>query len=224
MKLQELRERLLAQQRPPGPPAQTSDANGAATATQPRSSYMRLSPPDPEPSSDPLPKVTDLLPIAEGLEDASGFEERFRELTAAFESIEVLGQSVAKQFFEPLRVFQEQMAQLARTLEPMRAFGEALEQLARTFEPIKTLHQQVVRIPKELRVHLLRLAKSLEPAEAFRVRVAELAKTFEPARELEGRFAELAEAFSAGPSGERQPGRGPSGSDSFDSRGICAQG
>jgi hypothetical protein len=132
--------------------------------------------------------------VAKVFEQVKVFEDRFVEMTKTFEPVEALGQSAAKSF-APLRVFQEQLAQLSRSFEPMRAFQAQLAELAQSFAPMKGLQHQLAMISDAFDININQLMRSLEPAKQFQERLIKLARTFEPATELQDDFAILAEAF-----------------------------
>jgi len=203
MKLNELRERLLGQnagqagEMPVGFQNWQSDDEGPELGCEATEGTVLLTQANQEPEDTaprPEPKSLPLGQVAEPFWAVDRLDQRIQELMSAWQSVEALGQSAAKEF-EALRVFQEQAAQLASKLEPMNDFCAQLGQLARTFEPLKSWHELLAGLPSEFRTHLLRAAQLLEPAQAFHLRVAQLAKAFEAVDDLAARFAELAEAF-----------------------------
>lgn len=132
--------------------------------------------------------------VAKVFEQTKGFQDRFADLTRMFEPVESVSQA-ALGSIEPLRNFEQQLTQLARSFEPMRAFQSQLAQLAQTFEPMKGLQEQLAQVSEAFQVHLGRLAKSLEPAKEFQLELLKLARAFDSAADLQSQFARLGETF-----------------------------
>jgi hypothetical protein len=132
--------------------------------------------------------------VARVFEQTKNFQDHFADLTRMFEPVESVSMA-ALGSIEPLRSFEQQLAQFARSFEPMRAFQSQLAQLAQTFEPMKGLQEQLSQVSEAFQVHLGRLAKSLEPAKEFQLELLRLARAFDSVADLQGQFARLGETF-----------------------------
>jgi hypothetical protein len=132
--------------------------------------------------------------VARVFEQTKNFQNHFADLTRMFEPVESVSMA-ALGSIEPLRSFEQQLAQFARSFEPMRAFQSQLAQLAQTFEPMKGLQEQLSQVSEAFQVHLGRLAKSLEPAKEFQLELLRLARAFDSVADLQGQFARLGETF-----------------------------
>jgi hypothetical protein len=139
--------------------------------------------------------------VARVFEQTKNFQDRFADLTRMFEPVESVSHA-ALGSIEPLRNFEQQLAQLARSFEPMRAFQSQLAQLAQTFEPMKGLQEQLAQVSEAFQIHLGRLAKSLEPAKEFQLELLKLAGAFDSVADLQSQFAQLGETFQGEPASE----------------------
>lgn len=148
----------------------------------------------------PEPVVQQELADAVGkvFEQTKAFQARLADLSRIFEPIDRMGNS-AVLAFAPLRGFQKQMAQLARSFEPMRAFQQQLSQLAENFEPMKALESQLSQLADSFQSHIGELIKALEPAKQIRDRIEQLGAAFDQATELQEQFTELYDAFQLSP-------------------------
>jgi hypothetical protein len=140
--------------------------------------------------------------VARVFEQTRTFQDRFGELTRMFDPIERLGQATSKAL-GPLRLFEQQLSQLATSFEPMRAFQTQLAHLAQSFEPMKGLQQQLAQLSEAFQAHLSQLVKSLEPAREFQTQLLKVARLFDSAAELQRDFVALSETFKGGPLGNQ---------------------
>jgi hypothetical protein len=128
--------------------------------------------------------------VGKVFDQARPMQASFDELTRSLDQIGKIGES-AELTFSPLKEFQGQLTQLAKSFQPMRAFQTHLAEMAQTFEPMKVLHDQLAQVGESFHGHVEELVKALDPVKDFRERIVALAQSFEQATELQAELGEL---------------------------------
>jgi len=133
--------------------------------------------------------------------------------------------AMINEIFQPVKPFQEKLAQLAKALEPIayvkqlpEAFDnvwafkenlatvvepfrklEELEGLVQICEPMRIFRDQIVAIRGGFASKTAELARTLEPLNKLRMQLEALAETLGPVTKLYGDLNELCEAFTENP-------------------------
>ncbi len=200
-KLEELRKNLLGvsaavispqhkEQISPQAPVEAESSNGFDSNVNAHEKGSQPQRPSPQPPQDRYVDAVDKLSGP-----AQECQERWAELAESLAPLEDIARRAASAL-QSMKVLCAQMQKLSVTFEPMRVFEHELAAMASSFSPMKELHSGVTQLMQSFRNQIAQLAESLEPVAVCRRWLDDFGSTFDAASELQAQFRELSEKFS----------------------------